>query len=107
MSLPRTFTSASARAAGLTRNQLRGPGFVRLAHDFVARLDDGIDVRERLLLLARVLPPDAAFSHGTAAFLFGAPVDPPSLPHVALTPRRVMPQHAGLTVHARRLTTED
>lgn len=107
MSLPPVFTAASARAAGLTRSRLRGPGFLRLAHDLTVRLDDAIDERERLLLLARVLPADAAFSHGTAAGLFGAPVDRPLRPHVALTPRRVLPQRAEIVVHGRRLSVDD
>lgn len=107
MSLPPTYTAASARAAGLTRARLRGPRFVRLAHDFVARLDDAIDQRERLALLAGLLPPDAAYSHGTAAGLLGAHVDLPVRAHVAMTPRRVLPQRAEFVVHARRLTVED
>ena len=85
----------------------RGPSFVRLAHGVVVRLDDAIDERDRLRLLASVLPPDAAFSHQTAAVLLGAPVPTPSRPHVALAPRRVLPQHAGLVVHGRRLQPED
>lgn len=107
MPLPPSFSAASARAAGLTRGQLRGPGFVHLGHDLVARLDDAIDTRERLLLLSTVLPGDAAFSHATAAAMFGAPIDAPHRPHVALTPRRVLPQRAEIVVHARRLNPED
>lgn len=105
--LPPTYTAASARAAGLTRSQLRGTNYVRLAHDLRVRLDDAIDERERLVLLARVLPADAAFSHGTAAALFGASIDRLLRAHVVLTPRRVMPQRAELIVHGRRLTDED
>ncbi len=107
VALPPTFSLASARAAGLSRGRLRGSGFVRLAHDLVAQLDDAIDECERLQLLATVLPRDTAFSHATAGWLLQAPVDPPSRPHIALTPRRVLPQHAHLVVHGRRLTPED
>ncbi|MGY1738253.1 endonuclease domain-containing protein [Geodermatophilus sp. SYSU D00684] len=107
MSLPPAYTAASARAAGLTRARLRGPGFVRLAHDLVVRLDDAIDGRERLALLAGLLPDDAAFSHRTAAALLGAHVDLPARAHVALTPRRVLPQRAEFVVHTRRLAAED
>jgi hypothetical protein len=70
-------------------------------------LDDAIDEREKLRLLASVLPGDAAYSHATAAALLGAPADFPPRPHVALTPRRVLPQHAGFVVHARRLEADD
>lgn len=107
MSLPPTYSLASARAVGLTRGQLRGPGFVRLAHDLVVRLDDAIDLRERLQLLAGVLPGDAAFSHLTAAALLGAHVDAPARAHVALSPRRVLPQRAEFVVHVRRLEAVD
>jgi|tagenome__1003787_1003787.scaffolds.fasta_scaffold20957987_2 hypothetical protein len=107
VSLPPHFTAASARAAGLSRATLRGPGFVRLAHNLTVRLDDAIDVCERLRPLAPLLPDDAAFSHATAAAVFDAPIDAPKRPHVALTPRRVLPQHAGLVVHGRRLDDED
>jgi hypothetical protein len=98
---------ATARALGLTRAQLRGPRYVRLAHDLVVRLDDAVDETERLRLLATALPDDAAFSHATAAALLGAPVDPPPRPHVALTPRGVLPQHAGLVVHQRLMQPQD
>ncbi len=107
MSLPPTFSAASARAAGLTRAQLRGAAYVRTAHDLTVRLDDAIDVRERLALLATVLPADAAYSHATAAALLGAPVDFPTRPHIALTPRRVLPQHAGFVVHTRQMEQDD
>lgn len=107
VALPRTFSLASARDAGFSRGRLRGAGSVRLAHDLVAQLDDAIDEYERLQLLATVLPQDTAFSHATAGWLLQAPVDPPNRPHIALTPRRVLPQHAGLVVHGRRLTSED
>lgn len=107
MSGPAIFTTATARSVGLTRGRLRGPGFVRLAHDLVARLDDAIDLTERLQLLATVLPSDAAFSHGTAAALLGAAMDPPRRAHVVLTPRRVLPQRAELVVHRRLLRPSD
>jgi hypothetical protein len=105
--LPPVYSAAAARAAGLTRGQSRGPAFVRLTHDLVVRLDDAIDVRERLQLLATVLPSDAAYSHLTAAHLLGAHVNAPSKQHVALTPRRVLPQRADVVVHARHLLPAD
>jgi hypothetical protein len=71
------------------------------------RLDDAIDERERLALLATVLPEDTAFSHHTAAALLGAPLPASPRPHVALTPRKVLPQHSGLVVHSRLLRPDD
>jgi len=107
MSLPPAWTPAEARTAGLPRARLRGSAYVRLAHGLTARLDDAVDDVERLRLLARVLPDDAAFSHATAASLLGAPVDPPARAHIALTPRRVLPQRAQFVTHARRLVDDD
>ena len=107
MALPPSYSAASARAAGISRGVLRGGRYVRLAHDLTVRLDDAIDPYERLRLLATVLPADAAFSHTTAAAMFEAPLDPPPRPHVALTPRRVLPQHAAVVVHRRLLAAED
>jgi hypothetical protein len=101
------FTTAAARSAGLGRSALRGPSFVRLTHGVFVRLDDAIDEQERLRLLAQVLPRDTAFSHHTAAVLLGAPLTASPRPHVSLTPRRVLPQHAGLVVHIRRLEAQD
>lgn len=80
---------------------------MRLSHDLVVRLEDAIDARERLALLATVLPPDAAFSHLTAAMLLGASVDVPQRAHVALRPRPVLPQRAEFVVHTRLLTVDD
>jgi hypothetical protein len=107
MPLPPTYSAAAAREAGLSRGRLRGARYLRIAHDLTVELDDAIDERERLLLLAQLLPDDAAYSHATAAALLGAPADAPRQPHVAMTPRRVLPQHSGLVVHARRLRAED
>jgi hypothetical protein len=107
MALPPSYSLAAARAAGLTRGQLRSGGYVRLAHDLVVRLDDAIDRVEKLQLIAGVLPEDAAFSHATAAAVFGAPIDAPRLHHVSLTPRRVLPQRNELVVHQRLLAAED
>jgi hypothetical protein len=107
VSLPPAFTAASARAAGLTRAQLRSSRFVRLAHDFVVCLDDAIDQGDRLALLADLLPADAAYSHCTAAALLGTHVGMPVRAHVAMTPRRVLPQRAEFVVHTRRLAEED
>jgi hypothetical protein len=105
--LPATYTLATGRAAGLTRAHLRTGPFVRISHDLVVRPDDAIDARERLAVLATALPPDVAYSHGTAAHVLGAHLDLVGRPHVALTPRRVLPQRSDIVVHARRLAPED
>jgi hypothetical protein len=73
----------------------------------VVELADAIDEWERLQVLASVLPVDAAFSHATAAWGFGAPIDPPKRPHLALTPRGVLPQRSEVVAHVRQLTATD
>jgi hypothetical protein len=107
MSSTPSWTPTEARAAGLSRGRLRGSSYVRLAHGLTARLDDAIDDVERLHLLHRLLPADAAFSHATAAAVLGASVDLPERAHIALTPRRVLPQRAEFVTHARRLQEAD
>lgn len=54
-----------------------------------------------------VLPGDAAFGLGTAARLYGVPVDEPPTVHVVVPSRRQLPRRAGLTVHERLLEPED
>ena len=62
---------------------------VRPAPDLVVPLDDALDPRERLALLAGLLPADATYSHGTAAALLGTHVDMPIRAHVAVSGRDV------------------
>ncbi|MPQ99170.1 hypothetical protein GB931_14820 [Modestobacter sp. I12A-02628] len=107
MESPRPWSAAAARAAGTSRSRRRGIEHVRLAHDVRVPLTDAVDRVELLGLLASALPADAAFSHDTAAALLGAPVDLPARPQIALTPRRVLPQHGWVDVHARALTDVD
>jgi hypothetical protein len=89
MDLPPTWSLSTARSAGLTRAMLRGPRFVRLAHDLVVQLDDAVDEDERLALLSRLLPPDAAHSHATGAVLLGAPIDRPAVSDLPTPPAQL------------------
>jgi hypothetical protein len=100
------YTWRSARALGVTRSQIAFDG-VPLARGLYISRSGPTDLAERCRAWALVLPPDAAFSHRTAAALLGAPITPPTAPHVSLTPRRVLPQRAGLAVHSRRLQPAD
>lgn len=100
------YTWSEARSRGATRRQIHADGVAVGRGVFVSRSVD-LDLESRCRAWARALPADAAFSHGTAASLFEAPVWAPPLPHVALTPRRVLPQWDGLVVHGRRLAVED
>jgi hypothetical protein len=100
------YTWRAARALGVTRGQIALDG-VPLARGLYLSRSATPDLAARCRAWALVLPPDAAFSHRTAGELLGAPVASPTAPHVALTPRRVLPQWTGVSVHGRRLTSDD
>jgi uncharacterized protein DUF559 len=104
--LPASYTWTAARAAGVTRRQVGQDG-VRLGRGLYLSSAVEPDLTARCAAWAQVLPPDSAFSGVTAAVLLGAPLSEPPRLHVALTPRRVLPQHAGLAVHGRRLGPDD
>ena len=70
------FTSADARNVGVTRGQLRGAGYRRLGSGIYHWA--GLKESPQLMLtgVARRLPPGAAFSGRTAAWLHGLDVPP-------------------------------
>ncbi len=100
------YTRRGARRLGATRRQIATDG-VALARGLYTSRSVDPDLLTRCRAWALVLPEDTAFSHATAGGLLGAPVAPSAVPHVALTPRRVLPQWTGLVVHARRLQQQD
>jgi very-short-patch-repair endonuclease len=100
-----SYTWSGARAQGVTRSQIRSDG-IPLARGLYLSSSAEPDLRSRCRAWATVLPADAAFALGTAAALFGAAGESADV-HVALRPRRVLPQHAGITVHGRTLADED
>src|SRR3712207_1457839 len=93
------YTWTSARALGVTRGQIALDGLPLSRGLYVSRSTTPA-LAERCRAWALVLPEDAAFSHRTAAALLGAPVVVPTAVHVSLTPRRVLPQRTGLSVHS-------
>src|SRR5688500_1610161 len=95
--LPASCTWAAARSAGVTRRQVDQDG-VRLGRGLYLSRAVEPDLIARCTAWAQVLPPDCAFSGVTAAVILGAPLCEPTRLHVAVTPRRVLPQHAGLMV---------
>ncbi len=107
MDTPRVLTAAGATAAGVGRGRRQSADWLHLAHDRWTQLADAVDGPERLGLLAQGLPPDAAFSHLTAAHLLGAWVELPSRPTIVLTPRRVLPQRAEVVTCTRSLSEAD
>jgi hypothetical protein len=100
-----SYTWIDARSRGATRGQIGIDGIALARGLYLSRSADG-DLASRCAAWARVLPADAAFALGTAAALYGAALETTEI-HVALRPRRVLPQHAALTVHGRALEDED
>jgi hypothetical protein len=104
--LATTYTWTAARSAGVTRRQVVSDG-LRLGRGLYLSRAVEPSLAARCAAWAHVLPADAAFGGVTAAVLLGAPLSEPRRLHVVLTPRRVLPQYAGLAVHARLLRPED
>ncbi len=92
------FTSAEARAAGLTRGQLRTRRFERLLHGCYISSD--VHVSERILVLAalKVVPQAAGCSHQTAGRVLGAAVPHSPLTHLAV-PRECRSSPEGVQLH--------
>ena len=103
--LDESYTWSEARARGVTRGQIRADG-VPLARGLYLSGAAEFDLVGRCRAWTRVLPADAAFALGTAAALHGAAAPGDEI-HVALLPRRVLPQRTGITVHARALSDGD
>jgi hypothetical protein len=100
------YTWRAARDRGITRGQIATDGVSVARGLYLSRAVEPTPMA-MCRAWALALPDDAAFSHATAAALYGAPVTAPRHPHVALTPRRVLPQWDGLVVHRRRMLPED
>ena len=99
-----------ARDSGVTRRQIAAAGVPLARGLYLSRaVDLDLDLAARCAAWATVLPADAVFGLQTATALFGVAHDPGEEEplHVVLTPRRVLPQHTGLVVHARRMRSED
>jgi hypothetical protein len=104
--LPTSYTWTAARSAGVTRRQVDHDG-IRLGRGLYLSRAVEPSLAARCAAWAQVLPMDGAFSGVTAAVLLDAPLSDPPRVQMALTPRRVLPQYAGLVVHVRRLESGD
>jgi hypothetical protein len=100
------YTWRQARDLGVTRAQIRHDGLPIARGLFVSRALVP-DLATTCHAWARRLPGDAAFGMETAAALLGAPCPERGEIHVVLTPRRVLPQFGGITVHARAVAAAD
>lgn len=104
--LGESYTWTEARALGVTRRQIAMDGVVLNRGLYVSRSAE-LDLWTRCRAWQRVLPADAAFGVHTATALYGCATSRSDDIHVVLTPRRVLPQHGGMTVHSRGLLDED
>lgn len=104
--LPPTYTRDQARAAGLTRAQLRDDGR-RISRGVYVSRAVPLDLRSAGLAVLPVLPPGAVFSHLTAAALLGAPVEPGWPLAVSVAPGVYRPRRMQLRTHVRHLTGDD
>ena len=85
------FTIPQAEAAGISRFQLRGPAWRRVARGAYVWSGLPPDLRYRLLALARHVPAGSAFSGLTAAWIYGLLDRPPdSVAVEATAPRGVV-----------------
>ncbi len=100
------YTWTEARALGVTRRQIGDDGVVLGRGLYVSH---GVDLTLAMRCQAwgKRLPDDAAFGLGTAASLLRVADPEPERLHVVLRPRRTLPQHAELAVHARAMEEED
>lgn len=95
-------TTEDAFAAGITYDQLRGPGFVSVHRRRGLWLPAGVRPSFSTLLAADrlVLPPDAAVSHRTALFMYGVDIAPGALRHWTTT-TTAHPKQRSLAIHRR------
>jgi hypothetical protein len=95
----RPFTVRQARHVGVTRRQLAGARFRRIAQGLYveAALRDSVPLRCDAARL--VLPDHAIFSHETAATLMTLPTPSSDVIHVAVRPGGSYPRMRGLRVH--------
>lgn len=94
---------------GVTQKQLRGRSLELLSRGLYGRRNAPSDLIETCRALAAVLPPDAAFSHQTAAQLLGLPEVTASDPrlHVSVPRPGSMPRRRGVVGHESELAPTD
>jgi hypothetical protein len=100
------YTWQDARAAGLTRAELRDDG-VRVTQGAYVSRSLPLSVATACRSALSVLPAEAVASHESAAVLLGAPLRPGWPLHVSVPPGVHRPRRRRLRVHVRDLTRED
>lgn len=101
------FTLADARRIGLTRWQLRGSSWRRISRGFYV----WVGLQKSSLMatagIPRRLPPGAAFSGRTAAWLHGFDSSPGEPPEVTVPYACGVSPRAGVTIRHGTLTDAD
>ena len=94
---------ADALAAGVTRGRLRNRSLMSPVRGVRMSAELAGDLESRCRALGLILPDDAAFSHGTAAALWGLPlprgIDPAEPVHVIGPAGRTVIEARGLAAH--------
>src|SRR6266849_325997 len=103
----RPFTLAEARAVGLTRDELRGKSWRRLARGLYCWHGLKLDPWPYLCGWQRLLPPNAVFASATAAWLHGIDLNPVSPVEVIVPPDSGVLSRAGLVVRHCGLSSAD
>jgi hypothetical protein len=104
--LPPHYTWTAARAAGMSPGQIGDDGARVTRGAYVSRALP-LTMREACLTARAVLPPEAAFSHLTAAALFDAPVLHTWPLTLTVPPGIYRPRRRRLRVHVRDLVPGD
>lgn len=94
---------AEARAAGLSRQQLRGKRWTRVGPGMYATTAEAPNPLTLLRAVARNLPPAAVFSGRTAAWLHGLDAEPTRPIEVTLPTESGISSAAGVRVRRARL----
>jgi hypothetical protein len=101
-----SYTVHAARAAGLTRAQLRDDG-VRISRGAYVSRSVPLTLAAAAHALVPLLPPDAVVSHSTAAALFGAPVPHEWPLHVTVPPGTHRPRRRRLQAHVSAIGPDE
>jgi hypothetical protein len=100
-------TLGGARELGLTRNHLRTRRWAHPYRGVYVPTQDADDLLTRCAALALVLPPQARFSHATAAGLYDSPLAATAEVHVSVPAGVSVPRsRRGVVVHQRTLDRE-
>src|SRR5256885_13051219 len=103
----RPFSLDEARAAGLTRHNLRGRAWRRLGSELYCWSGLPEDPWSLLAAWQRALPREAVFAGATAGWLLGLDMRPNDPVEIAVTARAGVRTRYGLTVHRYEVPHRD